>query len=121
VPVSYADIYNARALVELSVGPDGLAPDPSYGTHFFQDLVEAQINSLAVHTNPAGEANASGVVSDYLNWDFLHRAADQLQTVLPGAAAAQDCLKLVDVVAERGGQKLDVLMDGEKALAFFAK
>src|SRR5690606_29336674 len=59
VPVSYADIYNARALVELSVGPEGMAPDPSYGTHFFQDLVESNIYSLAVHST--GRAADAGV------------------------------------------------------------
>jgi len=51
VPVSYADIYNSRALIELAVGPEGLVPDPSYGTHFFQDLVESQIYSLALATS----------------------------------------------------------------------
>jgi hypothetical protein len=115
VPVSYADIYNARALVELSVGPGGLAPDPSYGTHFFQDLVESGIYSLAIHTN--GAAGESG---EYLNWDFLARAKDRLSAVLPGQAPL-DCLKVIEVAAERQGQKVDVRMDGEKALAFFAK
>jgi len=41
IPVTYADIYNTRALIELSA--DATAPDPSYGTHFFQDLLEARI------------------------------------------------------------------------------
>ncbi len=123
VPVSYADIYNARALVELSVGPEGLAPDPSYGTHFFQDLVEAQIYSLAIHTHaPNGaQPGASAESNDYLNWDFLTRSADQLGALLPGATAPQHCLKVIDVVAERGGQRVNVLMDGAKALAFFAE
>jgi len=38
--VSYADIHNAGALVELSGKDVGLAPEPSLGTHFFQDLME---------------------------------------------------------------------------------
>ncbi len=117
VPVSYADIYNSRALVELSVGPEGLAPDPSYGTHFFQDLVESQIYSLALATS---EVPAPPVENEeFLNWDFLHRAADRLKDVLPEAVPTP-CLKLIDVPAERSGQGLDILMDGEKALAFFA-
>ncbi|MCC6189656.1 MAG: hypothetical protein IT318_11525 [Anaerolineales bacterium] len=111
VPVSYADLYNARALVELSVASEGLAPDPSYGTHFFQDLVESEIYSLAVQTDGGG--------SQYLNWDFLARARDRLAAVLPGQPAI-DCLKVIDVPAERYGQHVEVLMDGEKALAFFA-
>ncbi len=113
VPVSYADIYNARALVEVAVGSDGMAPDPSYGTHFFQDLVESQIYSLAVHAD--GPSNTSG---EFLNWDFLHKSADRLANVLPESAGLT-CLKLIDVAAERSGQRLQLLMDGEKALAFF--
>ena len=47
--MSYADIYNTRALVELSGEGVGPAPEPSYGTHFFQDLIESRIYPLAVH------------------------------------------------------------------------
>ncbi|RUA18444.1 MAG: hypothetical protein DSY55_00135, partial [Clostridia bacterium] len=43
VQVGYADIYNARALVELAGFHIGPAPEPSFGTHFFQDLMEARI------------------------------------------------------------------------------
>ena len=41
VHVAYGDIYNTRALVELS-GGEVLAtdPEPSFGTHFFQDLMD---------------------------------------------------------------------------------
>jgi hypothetical protein len=39
VPVTYADIFNTRALVELATTQQGAIPEPSYGTHFFQDLV----------------------------------------------------------------------------------
>jgi hypothetical protein len=113
VPVSYADIYNARALVEVAVGSDSLAPDPSYGTHFFQDLVESQIYSLAVHAG-----GPKGAADEYLNWDFLRQAGDRLAAVLPEAPGFA-CLKLIDVAAERSGQRVQLLMDGEKALAFF--
>ena len=49
VPVGYSDIYNTRALVELSGKDVGDAPEPSLGTHFFQDLLEAQIYPLAIY------------------------------------------------------------------------
>ena len=48
VHVGYADIHNTRALIELSGHNVGPAPEPSLGTHFFQDLMEAQIYPLAV-------------------------------------------------------------------------
>ncbi len=43
VHVDYADIFNSKALVELSGEGIGPAPEPSLGTHFFQDLLEGQI------------------------------------------------------------------------------
>ena len=39
VPVTYADICNARALVEIARSAEGYTPEPSFGTHFFQDLI----------------------------------------------------------------------------------
>ena len=38
----------AKALVELAGKNIGHAPEPSLGTHFFQDLLEAQIYPLAI-------------------------------------------------------------------------
>ncbi len=47
--VNYSDIYNAKALVEITGKGRGAVPEPSLGTHFFQDLLEAQIYPLAVN------------------------------------------------------------------------
>ncbi len=48
VYVGYSDVYRSGALIELSGSGVGTAPDPSLGTHFFQDLMEAQIYPLVV-------------------------------------------------------------------------
>jgi len=54
VPIGYGDIYHAGALVELAGEHGGLPAEPSLGTHFFQDLLEAQIYPLALQMdNPA--------------------------------------------------------------------
>lgn len=51
VHVDYADIFNARAIVELTGSEVGIPDEPSLGTHFFQDLLEGQIYPLAVNLN----------------------------------------------------------------------
>lgn len=107
VPVTYADIYNARALVELALGTGQAAPEPSYGTHFFQDLVESNIHPLALYPDEPG---------DFLNRDFLDQARDGLAELLPGEPAG---VRVIRVAAERPGQRLDLVMDGERALAHF--
>jgi hypothetical protein len=111
VPVAYADIYNARALVELSDAHSDSAPDPSYGTHFFQDLVESQIYSLAVIT---------GEGADFVNQAFLDSAHNAVSTLLAGADGYDDCLKVIHIPAERAGHCLELVMDGERALAYLA-
>lgn len=112
VPVTYADIYNARALVELADGRGELAPEPSYGTHFFQDLVEAHIYSLAIHADARG---------DFLNRDFLHHAHNALTTLLPDAGDQAECVKVIHVPAERAEHHLTLWMNGERALGYLAR
>jgi hypothetical protein len=110
VPVTYADIFNARVLVELAMGRGEAAPEPSYGTHFFQDLVETNIYPLAIYPDEPG---------DFLNRAFLDGARDRLVDFLPGdAQTGPDGVRVIHVPAERPGQKLNIVMDGEKALAY---
>ena len=43
VPVSFADICNFEGICEIGYSGAGYAPELSYGSHMFQDLVEANI------------------------------------------------------------------------------
>jgi hypothetical protein len=112
VPVTYADICNSCALVEIAVAQQGLVPEPSYGTHFFQDLVEAEIYPLAVYPEEPG---------DYLNQAFLNGAQNHLETLLPPAAGYSNCIKVIHVPSERKEHYLEIVMDGERALAYMAR
>jgi hypothetical protein len=109
VPVGYADIYNASALVELAVPQQGITPEPSYGTHFFQDLVESHIYPLAVYPEEPG---------DSFNYDFVEHAQNHLATLLPRDAGYSDVLKVIHVPKEREGCHLEIVMDGEQAVAY---
>ncbi len=48
VPISFSEISNISALVEVAFTSGDLMPELSYGSHFFQDLVEAGIFYLAL-------------------------------------------------------------------------
>lgn len=48
VPVRFADIAGISALVEVAEASGTMVPDLSYGSHFFQDLVETGIAYLAL-------------------------------------------------------------------------
>jgi len=110
VPVSYADIYNSSALIELAYTQKGITPEPSYGTHFFQDLVESQIYPLAVYPDEPG---------DLLNQVWLDRAQNRLAELLPDAAPFGETLKVIHIPTQRPGHLLDISMDGERAVAYF--
>ncbi|MCS7011628.1 MAG: PEP/pyruvate-binding domain-containing protein [Anaerolineales bacterium] len=112
VPIAYGDIYHTRALVELT--GEGLAPDlePSFGTHFFQDLMEAQIYPLAV---TLGE---EGVI---FNQKFFYQTPNRLTDFLPSAnACLQGCLRLINVEDFRPNHRMTLIMNDElsEAIAF---
>lgn len=113
VYVSYADIYNAGALVELSgagIGPD---PEPSLGTHFFQDLMEANIFPLAVRVDDK---------NTIFNRAMLEYSPNRIGDWVEIDAALAGCLRLIDTADLRAGHHLELVMDDEagQALAFLA-
>jgi hypothetical protein len=111
VPVTYADIFNTRALVEVASNQRGFSSEPSYGTHFFQDLVEAQIYPLAVRLGEPG---------DHLNLDFIRQSENQLSKFLPEQTKASRCIKVIHIPTERPGHYLEITMDGQSGLGYLA-
>ena len=108
VNVGYADIDNAAALVELAREEAGHVPEVSYGTHFFQDLVEQQIIYLPVYPD---DADCS------FNETFFEAAPNSLASLLPDAAAFQDVVKVIDVPAAFNGTHAHVVADPESRRA----
>jgi hypothetical protein len=113
VPVVYGDIYNARALVEITgqgVG-SGLVPEPSLGTHFFQDLLEAQIFPLALYLEDPGTA---------FQRRFFYDMPNHLAQLVPDAAQMDPVLRLIRVrdFAPEGRMKIIMNEERSTALAF---
>ncbi|MFC1806817.1 PEP/pyruvate-binding domain-containing protein [Candidatus Omnitrophota bacterium] len=48
VPVNFSEINNIAALTEVAFSAGNLMPELSFGTHFFQDLVETKIFYIAL-------------------------------------------------------------------------
>jgi hypothetical protein len=113
VYVSYADIHHAAALVEVSGDEIGTAPEASLGTHFFQDLMEAQIYPLALSLN---DENVQ------FNREFFYAAPNSLENFLSADPLITECINLIEVSAYRPGCQLELIMDDEKgeALAFLS-
>ena len=48
VPVHFSELCNVTALCEVSYSQGGLMPEVSFGSHFFQDIVESGIFYVAI-------------------------------------------------------------------------
>jgi hypothetical protein len=108
VQVTYADIHNTKVLVEMAVAHNGQLPELSYGTHFFQDLVEAGIYSLPLHV---------GQEDTLFNWAFFRESPNVLGELLPDDADLAPYLRVIDLARVPGNRRLNVYMDGREELA----
>jgi predicted nucleotidyltransferase len=114
VQVTYSDINNAAMLIEVATRRGSYVPEVSFGTHFFQDLVEASIRYL-----PLFPGDADVVFDDA----FLRWRSSVLADLLPQYAHLSRALRVIDVGQATGGLVLRVLMnaDAEQALGMFAE
>ena len=108
VPVGYGDIFNTRALVELAGKGVGPEPEPSLGTHFFQDLLEAQIYPLAVFLDDP---------QSVFNSAFFMHAPNCLADFIPADEELKARLRLVRVADFRKKHHLRVVMNEERGWA----
>jgi len=114
VQVTYADINNTRLLVEIAFAREGYTPEVSYGTHFFQDLVEADIAIMPLYPDRP---------DCLLREDFLLQAENRLAALAPDAAEDASVVRVIHVPSATGGRYLQVFLDGEgqEGLGVFAK
>ena len=111
VPVRYPDINHAAVLIEIARRRSGFVPAVSFGTHFFQDLVESGIHYLPLYPDQKGNRFHDA---------FFANSPSQLAQLLPGSAALDDVLRVIHVPSVAGGATIAVAMDGEndEALAY---
>jgi len=111
VPVRYADINHCRMLIEVARQKDGFVPEVSFGTHFFQDLVEARVDYLPLYPDAPGNR---------FNEAFLLRSPNVLAQVVPDDAEFAAEIKVIDLPAVTHGQNLTIAMnsDTDEALAY---
>jgi hypothetical protein len=108
VHVAYNDIYNARSLVELAGEELGDSLEPSFGTHFFQDLMEADIYPLAIFLDDK---------ETLFNRDFFYSTPNRLLEFITINERLLPILRLIAVKDFRSNHHLDLVMDGEKGRA----
>ena len=111
VNVTYADIDNTTVLVELAREDSGHVPEVSYGTHFFQDLVEGQIIYLPVYPDDP---------ETMFNDLFFKGATNILTDLLPESGEFENVVHVIDVPKVADGAYARVVADpqGHSAICF---
>ena len=88
VPVRFAEINHLSVMVEIEYEGGSLVPELSFGTHFFQDLVETDIFYVALFP---GKAQVS------FNRQWLEGSENRLVSLLPESAKYQGVVTVQNV------------------------
>lgn len=105
VNVTYSDINNTSVLIEIARKKGNYVPDLSFGTHFFQDLVEANIRYLPLYPDKPEVV---------FNDTFLNTSPNELGQLLPEFEHLNAVVRVINVPAVTSGLTLKILMNAEK-------
>ena len=104
VSVTYADISNTAVLIEVARKKGNYIPDLSFGTHFFQDLVESSIRYLPLYPDD------DGVI---FNERFLTQSHNILEEIAPEFSHLTEVIKVIDIQNVSNGSVLRVLLNAD--------
>jgi hypothetical protein len=104
VPVRFSEINKAAVLGEIAYARRGFAPELSFGSHFFQDIVEIEIFYTAIFPDKEGV---------FFNKSFFERQDNKLLKLLPDSGTLIDVIKVYDFDGQGNGAegKLHLISD----------
>lgn len=114
IRVGYEDINHALVLGEIAHESEGVTPEVSFGTHFFNDLVEARIVPVAVFPDDPRELFREDL--------FAAPEGNRLSEICPEEAVWEEVIKIVRIPDASGGLWLQVYQDAhrQKGIGFLA-
>jgi hypothetical protein len=101
VRVTYSNINKTKLLVEIAFARNGSTPEVSYGTHFFQDLVEADIVIVPLYPDDPGSI---------FNEGFLLRSPNLLKEIVPEAKESEEVVRVIHIPSVCDGHFLQVFL-----------
>lgn len=87
IPVHFTEICNMKVLCEYSSIKEGFMPELSYGSHFFQDIVESEIFYVAIF---------NGYRNVIFNPDRILKEKNLLTDFLPESEKFKDVIHMAD-------------------------
>ncbi len=110
VPVTFSEINNMSVLGEIAFSSDNVMPELSYGSHFFQDLVESGIFYLALFPDRP---------EVYMKKELFGSESSLIAEEAPEYSEYSDVIKIFDL----SDKKLHIYADinSQKILCCFAR
>jgi len=87
VPVHFTELCNMKVLCEYSSKKEGFMPELSYGSHFFQDIVESEIFYVAIF---------DGYQDVVFNPDCILQEENLLTSFLPASGQFENVIHIAD-------------------------
>jgi hypothetical protein len=94
VGVTFSDISNFSILCEYEDADIGFVPELSYGSHMFQDIVEAEMFYIAIMDKKEKDSN-------FLHKDFWSAKESILNRILPSAENPLDVVRVYEVESKK--------------------
>ena len=91
VPVTFSELNNMTALAEIAFAGGNLMPELSFGTHFFQDLVEADIFYVALFPDSEFCTFSKG---------WLEELPNALEGLMPASSRYKKVVKVYNLPGE---------------------
>jgi len=107
VSITYSEINKTALLIEIAKKKKDYVPDLSFGTHFFQDLVEANIKYLPLYPDD------DGIIFDE---DYYKNSKNIFPELIPDLAHLQDVIKVIDITT-LSGNILNIYMNADREMA----
>jgi len=108
VSVTYSDINHTSMLIEIAKKKGSYVPDLSFGTHFFQDLVESSIRYLPLYPDEK---------ENIFNEEFFANSPNVFAELVPDLHHLSDVIKVIDIGKATKGKILKVLTNADKNIA----
>ncbi len=105
VPISFVDIKKTHAVCEIVTMREGLTPEVSLGTHFFNELVETDILYFALYPERT---------EDFLNDVYFKNAQNRLSDLLPKSSDWAEVIRVLDTRDCESGKTLRLFASAQK-------
>ena len=110
VPVRFSEIANVNVLAEYSFPESGYMPDLSFGSHFFQDLVESRIFYVALFKEKPEVS---------INVSILEDEQNIFDEILPDYKRLKEVLKVYDISRGKRSIIISSNIKSQKVFCFF--